>query len=341
MKTNRQHNAKGRQVLTKTRNSDKPFVPPRLVVPESQTREDDSEEETQLPKDQPPYIPPAKDFVPVEDIFLEERHSTDEDERKSEDEDEVPIAVMLQRQIETRNTNTATSTTSSDEEDNIPVSILLDKPKKNLRDANGEIVVGEAAIGVGIAKIFQDLGMFTGIVDRIRKEGRETLYHVLYTDGDEEELSHYEYVLACQLYEGRHTFDEMEANSEMEMQPTFEGEDSGSEYSDTNDRKLRKAERNEMLRKRRQKRKKTKEGTPKTMTKKSKVARLRELTTLENGDVELLGGKKTLTTKTWDGLNAEQRSSTLHELEKPLKTKMKKTLQDELLKVHCPHIVFC
>ena len=33
---------------------------------------------------------------------------------------------------------------------NIPVLILLDKPKKNLRDANGEIVVGEAAIGVGI-----------------------------------------------------------------------------------------------------------------------------------------------------------------------------------------------
>ena len=87
MKTNRQHNAKGRQVLTKTRNSDKPFVPPRLIVPESHTREDDSEEETQLPKDQPPYIPPTTDFVPVDDIFLEERHSQDKDERKSEDED--------------------------------------------------------------------------------------------------------------------------------------------------------------------------------------------------------------------------------------------------------------
>ena len=107
MKINRQHNAKGRQVLTQTRNSDRPFFPPRLLVPETLPMEDDSEEETQLPKDQPPYIPPTKDFVPVEDIFLEERHSEDEDERKSEDEDEVPIAVMLQRQIETRNTNTA------------------------------------------------------------------------------------------------------------------------------------------------------------------------------------------------------------------------------------------
>jgi len=123
MKTNRQHNDKGRQVLTKTRNSDKPFVPPRLIVPESQTREDDSEEETQLPKDQPPYIipptidrltnsdsegetqlpkdqPPSyipetgetskqnngKDYVPVSSIFL--------DERTSEDEDDIPVAVV-------------------------------------------------------------------------------------------------------------------------------------------------------------------------------------------------------------------------------------------------------
>ena len=65
----------------------------------------------------------------------------------------------------------------------------------------------------------------------------------------------------------------------------------------------------------------------------NKLARLKEMTSLENSDVELLGGKETLTTKTWQGLNAEQQSSTLNELEKPMKNKMKKTLQDELLKV--------
>jgi hypothetical protein len=265
MKSNRQHTGQGRQVLTDTRNSDRPFVPPRLLVPESQPMQDDSEEETQLPKDQPPYIPPKRDFVPVEDILLEERIS--------EDEDEVPFAVMLERQKDKRNTNTFKTATSSDDEDNVPVSILLDKPKKNLRDATGEIVVGEAAIGVGIAKIFQDLGMFTGIVDRVRKDGRETLYHVLYTDGDEEELSHYEFVLASQLYEGRHAFDDNEANSDMEMQATVEGGDSGSEYSDTNDRQSRKAERKAMLRKRKQKHKMTKKGAPKTVRQKSKVAR--------------------------------------------------------------------
>jgi hypothetical protein len=154
---------------------------------------------------------------------------------------------------------------------------------------------------VGKAKVFQDLGMFTAsyhclshnnlapcisevfflfvnvhVVDRMRKEGRETLYHVLYTDGDEEELSKYEYVLACQLYEDRHTLDEMEANSEMELHATVEGEESGSEYSDTNDRQARRAERKAMISKRVKKRKLRKESSPKTATKKSKLARLKE-----------------------------------------------------------------
>jgi hypothetical protein len=52
-------------------------------------------------------------------------------------------------------------------------------------------VTGEKAVGVGIAKKFQDLGLFKGVVDRVRKEGREFLYHVAYEDGDEEELPLY------------------------------------------------------------------------------------------------------------------------------------------------------
>jgi hypothetical protein len=126
----------------------------------------------------------------------------------------------------------------------------------------------------------------------------------------------------------------MEANSDLELQATVEGDASESEYSDTDDRQARKAERKAMLTKRLKKRNMRNEASPKTATKKSKLARLKEMTSLENSDVELLGGKETLTTKTWQGLNAEQQSSTLNELEKPMKNKMKKTLQDELLKVH-------
>jgi hypothetical protein len=126
----------------------------------------------------------------------------------------------------------------------------------------------------------------------------------------------------------------MEANSDLELQATVEGDASESGYSDTDDRQARKAERKAMLTKRLKKRNMRNEASPKTATKKSKLARLKEMTSLENSDVELLGGKETLTTKTWQGLNAEQQSSTLNELEKPMKNKMKKTLQDELLKVH-------
>jgi hypothetical protein len=49
-----------------------------------------------------------------------------------------------------------------------------------------------------------------GFPDKVRKEGRETLYHVLYDDGDEEELSTCEYVLGCQLNETLEHQDEEE-----------------------------------------------------------------------------------------------------------------------------------
>jgi hypothetical protein len=60
---------------------------------------------------------------------------------------------------------------------------------------------------------------------------------------------------------------------------------------------------------------------------------LKEKTSLDKSDVELLGGGNTITTNTWQSLSEDQQSSTLNEMEKPLKTKMKKTLQGQLLKV--------
>jgi hypothetical protein len=112
--------------------------------------------------------------------------------------------------------------------------------------------MGGNVVGVRIAKKFQDLGMFTGTVDRVRKEGRETLYHVLYDDEAEEELSTYEYVLACQLYESIETND-VEDIVEAELRGASDLEQSGSDYSDTDDRRARKDERKDFLRKRKKK----------------------------------------------------------------------------------------
>jgi hypothetical protein len=86
--------------------------------------------------------------------------------------------------------------------------------------------------------------------------------------------------------------------------------------------------------KRMKKRKALKESSSRTSTIKSKRARLQEKTTLEKSDAELIGRKDTFATTTWQSLSADQQSSTLNELQKPMKTKMKKTLQDELLKVY-------
>jgi hypothetical protein len=52
-KNNRNHAVSGGKVLSGRRRIDSPCVPPRVVIPETQPIQHDSDEETQLPKDQP------------------------------------------------------------------------------------------------------------------------------------------------------------------------------------------------------------------------------------------------------------------------------------------------
>lgn len=358
--------------------ADGPFVPPRVVLARGSVgtdTDDDSEDKTQLPKNQPTWIeetldnagrqseengsdsatllpqdqPPydietvdasnedtARDFVPVSSMYL--------DERVSEDEDDIPFKVLLQRQKGNK-TNDSQDDISEDD-DNVPVATILtrDKEKANktvdrqsLRDNNGDIVTGDMAVGVGVAKIFQDLGLFKGVVDRVRKEGRELLYHIAYEDGDEEELSMYEYMLACQLFETLET-----TNDDGEHLDTFvdgdvvdDNDEEGSEYSDKEERKVRKRERKTMLAKRKE-RQQTKTTSPGI---KSKRARLKAKTVFDSSDIELLGGKDTFAAKTWNSLNAEEQGSTLVEMEKPMATTIKKKVQSELVKVVLVHVL--
>ena len=85
---------------------------------------------------------------------------------------------------------------SSDSEDNVPVASLL-RPKSSSTLSLLQIEeckvgpVGELAVGKTIAKIFDGVE-FRGIVDRFRTERKRFVYHVTYTDGDEEELSQVE-----------------------------------------------------------------------------------------------------------------------------------------------------
>jgi hypothetical protein len=85
---------------------------------------------------------------------------------------------------------------SSDSEDNVPVASLL-RPKSSSALTLQQIEecnvgpVGEKAVGKTVAKLFDGVE-FRGTVDRFRTERKRYVYHVIYTDGDEEELSQVE-----------------------------------------------------------------------------------------------------------------------------------------------------
>ncbi len=85
---------------------------------------------------------------------------------------------------------------SDSEEDNVPVAALL-RPKSSSTLTLEQIEeckvgpVGEKAVGKTVAKMFDGVE-FRGIVDRFRTERKRFVYHVTYSDGDEEEFSQVE-----------------------------------------------------------------------------------------------------------------------------------------------------
>jgi hypothetical protein len=83
---------------------------------------------------------------------------------------------------------------SDDSDDNVPMASLLG-PKtligsltfQQIKDCK-EGPQGDKAVGVTVAKIFDGVE-FKGLVDSFRTERKRYIYHVTYTDGDEEELA--------------------------------------------------------------------------------------------------------------------------------------------------------
>jgi hypothetical protein len=165
---------------------------------------------------------------------------------------------------------------------------------------------------VRIAKVFLDLGLFTlilnlhgckGFIDKVRKEGRETLYNVIYNDGDEEELSMYEYVLGSQIFETLERQDEDDIEAITKCRNDISDGGDGCEYSDTDDRRAHKLERKALIKKRKL-RVNDKTSTPK----KSKKTRLKSKTTLDKRDVEIFGRKNTFAAKICNSFTDDQQS---------------------------------
>ena len=63
--------------------------------------------------------------------------------------------------------------------------------------------LGDGAVGGKVARDFGDLGVFHGTVRRVKHgktKGNGTLYHIIYDDGDSEDLDEGEFQYAFELY---------------------------------------------------------------------------------------------------------------------------------------------
>jgi hypothetical protein len=108
-------------VTSDRRNADRPFVPPRVLALKTPPKDDDSEEETQLLKEQPVWTDQT-----------EGKCRNFNQKEASENEDKTSVAVRLDRQKDKIKTKRAKTVTSSDDvDDGEPVIVLLQRPKQS------------------------------------------------------------------------------------------------------------------------------------------------------------------------------------------------------------------
>ena len=84
----------------------------------------------------------------------------------------------------------AITSTSTSENDNYATSMGINLAQK----------FGALAIGETVCRIFGEHGIFYGVIKAYRKEGKQELYTVEYSDGDAEDLDEKEYNYAYALW---------------------------------------------------------------------------------------------------------------------------------------------
>ncbi len=163
---------------------------------------------------------------------------TEETERPTSDteEDNIPVIQTLVRK-EKEETERPTSDT---EEDNIPVIHTL------VRKEN-EIPTGEMCVGKTVLKQF-DEGLFKGTVTGATKQRGRYLYHVVYEDGDSEDLNDKEFMKAYDMFKTNNAIlvDKSKGKSEDIMSDIEEdksgGDTEGSEYGLSEEDEVRHSE---------------------------------------------------------------------------------------------------
>jgi hypothetical protein len=224
----------------------------------------------------------------------------------------------------------------SDDDNIIPVSqILANRTSKKTQVPT--LQTGEACLGHMILKKFET-GLFKGTVTSVTNQRGRFMYHVLYEDGDSEDMNDKELLEGHEMYnrQTETTFQtstsfesDEDAGSEIEKSG---GDTEGSDYQDSDDEEQNK----------RKKKRKLAGGKPKvlvksrakkTKEKKETPKRTRKPPVIDVEAILLSGAKNSVTTKTIEAVTPEEKKEMMGSAGKSLLTQAKKGMRVQAMTV--------
>ncbi len=228
-------------------------------------------------------------------------------------------------------------------------SIETDATKKAITVEIEETPTGEACVGKFVMKIFEQ-GLFKGTITTATKKRGRYLYHVLYEDGDAEDLNETEFREAYELFTGqllekRSTCDTSEAlhdqddDSDKELEKSG-GETEGSEYDLSEDDEIqRKKKKRRTLCTKKTKEKALRNGGPinqkeeEAQNPRKKKQQTTKPMVINVEELFKSGNKKSVTNKTIESMTPDEKKEILGSAEKSLVKQAKKGLRVQAMKV--------
>jgi hypothetical protein len=225
---------------------------------------------------------------------------------------------------------------SDSDDDNIPVSQIL-AMKTSKKTQVPMLQTGEACIGHMILKKFET-GLFKGTVTSATKQRGRFMYHVLYDDGDSEDMNDKELLEGHDMYNRQtETTFQTSTSFESDEDAASDHEKSGieTEGSDYQDSYV------EEQNKRNKKRKlaggkpkvQLKSRSKKTKEKKETPKRTRKPAVIDVEAILLSGAKNSVTTKTIEALTPEEKKELMGNAGKSLLTQAKKGMRVQAMTV--------
>jgi hypothetical protein len=234
-----------------------------VYVTETEHKDSDSEDETQFGVVWEKFVPEeVKDRCYPHDVFIPETEV--QEEKQLEQPHVIPfikgIKMMSEREADEcarhgevlnwspdseEMLKSASKDMSDSEEDNIPFSRLQEK--MSVRDKTAttktqvpKLIFGEACIGHLILKQFET-GVFKGTVMTATKQRGRYIYHVIYEDGDSEDMNDKELLEGHEMY-NRQTEKNFQTSTSVDYEVSVDydkdssrGDTEGSEYGESDE----------------------------------------------------------------------------------------------------------